>query len=144
MDDFFWKILKTGEVISDPKNFVAKFLALETPIWGGHFRSKKFRRKKSQHFSQKRGERGGSKAVWNFSKNSSILVQTGFPYWCTRSLTWSQRPIEPLKFVFCARLTPYQHFFLGTFHIVTCDWGVSECHIRIQRQRVILDPDLSA
>ena len=39
-----------GGVISDPKNFVTKFLALETP-----------------------------KAVWNFSKNSSILVQTGFP-----------------------------------------------------------------
>ena len=34
--------------------FVAKFLAFETPIWGGHFRSKKFRSKKSQHFSQKR------------------------------------------------------------------------------------------
>ena len=30
-----------GGVISDPKNFVAKILALETPIWGGHFRSKK-------------------------------------------------------------------------------------------------------
>ena len=69
-------------IISDPKNSVAKFLALETPIWGGHFRSKKFRRKKSQHFSQKRGGGGGSKAVWNFSKNSSIMVGTGFPKLC--------------------------------------------------------------
>ena len=24
--------------------------------------------------------RGGSKAVWNFSKNSSVLVGRGFPY----------------------------------------------------------------
>ena len=54
----FWK---SSKVISDPKNFVAKFLALETPIWGGNFRSKKFRRKKSQHFSQKRGGEGGVK-----------------------------------------------------------------------------------
>ena len=77
----FWKSSKGGGgVISDPKNFVAKFLAFETPIWGGHFCSKNFRSKKSQHFSQKRGRGGGSKAVWNFSKKSSIMVQTGFPY----------------------------------------------------------------
>ena len=80
IDEFLEKFQKGGGVISNPKNFVAKFLALETPIWGGHFRSKKFRRKKSQHFSQKRGGGGGSKAVWNFSKKSSIMVQTGFPY----------------------------------------------------------------
>ena len=91
----FGKVPKGGGVIPDPKNFVAKFLAFETPIWGGHFRSKKFRSKKSQHFSQKRGGGGGSKAVWNFSKNSSIMVGTGFPKSCIsavkcsfNSLTW--------------------------------------------------------
>ena len=80
IDDFFGKVPKGGGVISDPKNFVAKFLALETPIWGGHFRSKKFRRKKSQNFPpQKKGGRGGQRTVWNFSKNSLIMVQTGVP-----------------------------------------------------------------
>ena len=24
----------------------------------------------------------GSKAVWNFSENSSVLDVQGFPYWC--------------------------------------------------------------
>ena len=77
----FGKVPKGGGgVISDPKNFVAKFLAFETPIWGGHFRSKNFRSKKSQHFSQKRPGGGGSKAVWNFSKNSSKLDRPGVPY----------------------------------------------------------------
>ena len=77
----FGKVPKGGGgVISDPKNFVAKFLAFETPIWGGHFRSKNFRSKKSLHFSQKRPGGGGPKAVWNFSKNSSIMVGTGFPH----------------------------------------------------------------
>ena len=46
----FGKFSKGGGVISDPKNFVAKFLAIETPIWGGLFPSKNFRRKKSQLF----------------------------------------------------------------------------------------------
>ena len=35
--------------------------------------------KKAQHdFPKMRG--GGPKAVWNFSKNSSVLVAVGFPY----------------------------------------------------------------
>ena len=35
--------------------------------------------KKAQHdFPKMRG--GGSKAVWNFSKNSSVLVEPSFPY----------------------------------------------------------------
>ena len=79
----FWKSSKVGGgVISDPKKFVAKFLAFETPIWGGLFRSKNFRSKKSLHFSQKRPGGGGSKAVWNFSKNSSIMDRPGVPKSC--------------------------------------------------------------
>ena len=35
--------------------FSTKFLALETPIWGGHFRSKKFRRKNCNIFPKKGG-----------------------------------------------------------------------------------------
>ena len=52
----FGKVPKGGGgVISDPKNFVAKFLALETPIWGSHFRSKNFRRKNCNIFPKKGG-----------------------------------------------------------------------------------------
>ena len=66
IDEFLEKFQKGGRVISDPKNFVAKFLALETPIWGGHFRSKKFRRRKSQDFSQRKG--GGQGPFGTFPK----------------------------------------------------------------------------
>ena len=55
---------------------------------GGHFRSEKFHckfsagatglRKKLQYFFPKKG-RGGSGAVRKFSRNSSVLVDTGFP-----------------------------------------------------------------
>ena len=54
IDEFPENFRRGGGVISDPKKFVEKFLAFETPIWGGHFRSKNFRSKKSLHFSQKR------------------------------------------------------------------------------------------
>ena len=55
----FWKSSKRGGgVISDPKNFVAKFLAFETPFLGGHFRSKKFRKKNSNIFPKKGGGGG--------------------------------------------------------------------------------------
>ena len=70
----FGKVPKGGGgVISDPKNFVAKFLAFETPIWGGHFRSKNFRSKKSQHFSQKRpgGVKGRLELFQKFIDNGS-------------------------------------------------------------------------
>ena len=98
-DEFPENFRKGGGVISDPKNFIAIFFALEKAILvmnfrkklrkgGGHFRSEKFHckfsagatslRKKSQYFSQKRGG-GGSKAVRKFSINSSISETTGFP-----------------------------------------------------------------
>ena len=76
-----------GGVISDPKNFIAFFFALKTPILvmifrknvkkgGGHFRSKKFRckfgavwsglEKKSQYFFPKKGRGGGQRPFGNF------------------------------------------------------------------------------
>ena len=101
---FFGKVPKGGGgVISDPKNFVAIFFALETALLVMNFRKnfeigggvisdpKNFvansvlvvmTLEKIATFFPKRGGGGGSKAVWNISKNSSILVQTGFPKRC--------------------------------------------------------------
>ena len=65
----FWKSSKGGGGgISDPKNFVAKFLALETPIWGGHSRSKKFCRKNRNIFPKKGGEGGVKDRLELFQK----------------------------------------------------------------------------
>ena len=81
----FGKVPKGGEgVISDPKKFVAKFLALETTIWGGHFRSKKFRRKKSQHFSWKKGGEGGVKGR---SKDKNYVRNRKFDR-CELTVSW--------------------------------------------------------
>ena len=83
----FQKTSDGGEVISDPKNFVAFFSEI---FWGerggGHANPNEFRckflglPKKAQHSFPKRGRgRGGSEAVWKFSENSLNLVQIVIP-----------------------------------------------------------------
>ena len=52
--------------------------------------------KKAQHdFPKMRG--GGSKAVWNFSKNSSVLVEPSFPYSSIPSQFVTQRVFSAPK-----------------------------------------------
>ena len=51
----FRKIFEGGGVVSDPKNFVSKFLALETPIWGVISVPKKFVEKNRNIFPNKGG-----------------------------------------------------------------------------------------
>ena len=67
----FWKSSKKGGVIFNPKNYKINwyFLAYASLHKCDHIYYKKI---------QKWGE-GGSKAVWNFSKNSSDLVAGSFP-----------------------------------------------------------------
>ena len=45
-----------------------KIKVLETPILGGHFRSKKFRRKNRNIFPKKGGEGGGQRPFGTFPK----------------------------------------------------------------------------
>ena len=88
-------------VISDPKNFVAIFFALEKAILVINFREKLRKGggvisdlknfvanlvlaqpvcgKNRNIFFRKRGGGGGSEAVRKFSGNSSIFEKTGFP-----------------------------------------------------------------
>ena len=89
MDEFSENFRRGGGVISDLKNFIAIFFALEKAILVMNFRKKlrKFSagatglRKKSQYFFSEKGAGGGrSGAVRKCSGNSSVLVYTGFPY----------------------------------------------------------------
>ena len=61
------KNFQKGGVISDLKNLIANLVPAQ-PLCG----------KNRNEFFRKRGG-GGSKAVWKFSGNSSVLVETGFP-----------------------------------------------------------------
>ena len=63
-DEFPENFRKLGGVISDPKNYIAIFFALEKAILVMNFREKP--------------QKGG--AVRKFSRNSSVFVSTGFPY----------------------------------------------------------------
>ena len=65
--EFPEKLWNRGGVISDPKNFVANSVLVVMTL------------EKIATFFPKKGGRGGSKAVWNFSKNSSIMDRTGVP-----------------------------------------------------------------
>ena len=47
------------------------------------------------------GGRGGSTAVWNFSKNSSVLVGTGFPYRSLFHFTFSFGACVSNVFCYC-------------------------------------------
>ena len=79
LDEFLENFRRGGGVISDPKKFVAKFLAFESPFWGVISVPKNFVAKNRYIFPKKGPGGGGQKAVWNFSENSSIMVGTGFP-----------------------------------------------------------------
>ena len=59
-----------GEIISDPKIYVADFCHYK-----GYF-GHEFSEQICNMIFQKGG---GSKVVWNFSENSSVLVGGGFP-----------------------------------------------------------------
>ena len=123
----FRKISERGEggVISDPKNFIAIFFALEKAILvmnfrkklrkgGGHFQSEKFRckfsagatslQKNCNIFFPKRG--GGQRPFGNFSKNSSIFETTGIP----------KQYIYIIKFLlwYHSRCTVFDHYLKYT------------------------------
>ena len=68
----FGKVPKGGEVIFNPKIHIADFEPLKR--FFGHCL-----KKLQYNFPKKRG--GGSKAVWNFSENSSDLVAWPVPKW---------------------------------------------------------------
>ena len=63
-----------GAVISNPKIYIAAFCHYKRFL--GHV----FRKKSATWFSENEGGGGGSKAVWNFSKKSSLLEMPSFPY----------------------------------------------------------------
>ena len=67
--EFPEKASKRGGVISDLKNFIANLVRFG-PVW---------RKKIATFFSEKGAGGGGAKAVWKFSGNSSVFVDTGFP-----------------------------------------------------------------
>ena len=95
---------KGGEVIFYPKNYIADFVGFKAvhfgrKFWktcpkrggggGGHLQSKKnhckfthvlqiFWKKVKCNFQK--GTRGGGKAVWKFSKKTSIFIQFHFQY----------------------------------------------------------------
>ena len=63
MDVFLENFRRGGGVISDPKNYIADFFGFKTVYFGRKFWKK----------CPKRGGGGGVKAVWEFSKKTSIL-----------------------------------------------------------------------
>ena len=67
----FRKSSEGGGVIFNPKNYIADFCHYRR--YFGH----EFRKNLQYDFPKMRG--GGSKAVWNFSENSSVLDVLGFP-----------------------------------------------------------------
>ena len=71
MDVFLEKVRKGGGgVISDPKNYIADFVGFKAVYFG----------KKAQcNFHKRTG--GGVKAVWKFSKKTSIFGPTVTPYY---------------------------------------------------------------
>ena len=74
MDEFSEKLQKDG-IISDLKNFIANLVLMQPKIL-----FKNFRKQIAMYFPEKgSGGEGGLKAVWSFSKDSSILVNTGLP-----------------------------------------------------------------
>ena len=82
MDEFSKNLRRGVGVISDPKNFVAVFAVIlrgkTMNFWekgGGSLQSKKFVAKKRNIVFRNEGGRGGSEAVWKFSKNSSKIEQ---------------------------------------------------------------------
>ena len=67
--DEFSKKFRRGEGHFQSKNLYCRFLSL----YFGH----EFRKKLQYDFLKMGGEE--SKAVWNFSENSSVLDEVGFP-----------------------------------------------------------------
>ena len=66
---FFWKIAEGGGgVISDPKNYIADFVGFKAAYFG-----------KKRNVISKKGRGGGVKAVWKFSKKTSIFGETVVP-----------------------------------------------------------------
>ena len=72
---FFGKVLRgDGGVISDPKNYIADFVGFKAVYFG-----RKFWREKKRNVISKKGRGGGVKAVWIFSKKTSIFGETVVP-----------------------------------------------------------------
>ena len=70
MDVFLENFRRGGGVISDPKNYIADFVGFKAVYFGGTLWKK----------CPKRGRGGGGvKAVWKFSKKTSIFGETVTP-----------------------------------------------------------------
>ena len=77
----FWKSSKGGGGgLLGSKKFCCKIFSIWDANLGGSFPFQKFSLQKIATFFPKKARGGGSKAVWNFSKNSSILDRLGFPW----------------------------------------------------------------
>ena len=72
-DDFLEKFRRgEGVVIFNPKIYIADFAIIDdTSVMN-------FGKNLQYDFPKMRG--GGSKAIWNFSENSSVLDVSGIPY----------------------------------------------------------------
>ena len=77
----YWCCFQT--IISDPTNYIAKFLSYCGYTW----RAKSMCPRKICIMIFRKWEGGGSKAIWNFSKHSSVLVGRGFPI-RVKGLNW--------------------------------------------------------
>ena len=86
IDEFLEKFQKGGGHFQSKKN-CCKIFSIRDANLGGLFRSKNFRRTKSQHFSQKRGGGGGQRPFGTFPKIHRYWYrQASLTYMC--DLCW--------------------------------------------------------